>query len=195
MNQKEIWSNFKAGDKAAFESVYKLCIDDMFAYGLKLNPNKELVKDCLQQVFVDIYERRNDISQPIDIKFYFLKALKHCIYKRQKKEKKKTHFEDITNLEFNAEYNFEDQRILSELDAKKKQLIQKAVDSLSSKQREIMYLRFTVGLGYNEISKIIEIDSSSVRKQVYRAIKKLRNSEVFDDYKSIILFYSSLPLK
>lgn len=195
MNQKEIWSNFKAGDKAAFESVYKFCVDDMFAYGLKLNPNKELVKDCLQQVFVDIYERRNEISQPADIKFYFLKALKHSIYKRQKKENKKTLFVDIANLEFNTEYNFEDKRILSEIDAKKKQLIEKAVDSLSNKQREIMYLRFTVGLGYDEISKIVLIDSSSVRKQVYRAIKKLRNSEVFDDYKSIILFYSTLLIK
>lgn len=195
MNQEEIWSNFRAGDKAAFESVYKLCIDDMFAYGLKLNSNKELVQDCLQQVFIDIYERRNNISQPTDIKFYFLKALKHSIYKKQKKENKKTHFEDIANLEFNTEYNFEDKRILSEIDAKKKQLIEKAVDSLSNKQREIMYLRFTVGLAYNEISEIVLIDSNSVRKQVYRAIKKLRNCEVFDTYRSIILFYSSLFTK
>ena len=195
MNQKEVWSNFRAGDKAAFESVYKLCVDDMFAYGLKLNPNKELVQDCLQQVFIDIYERRNKISQPTDIKFYFLKALKHSIYKRQKKENKQTHFEDIANFEFNTEYNFEDKRILSEIDTRKKQLIGKVVDSLSNKQREIMYLRFTVGLGYDEIAEIIAIDSNSVRKQVYRAIKKLRNSEVFDDYKSTILFYSSVLVK
>ncbi|WP_165614900.1 RNA polymerase sigma factor [Flagellimonas flava] len=193
MDQNKIWSKFKTGDKKAFESVYKLCIDDMYAYGLKLNPNKELVKDCIQQVFVDVYEHRNGISDPKNIKFYILKALKHAIYKRQKRENKKSHLEELSELEFRTAYNFEDKRIISEIDEQKQLLVKKALGSLSSKQREIMYLRFTLGLDYNEISDMAGIDHSSVRKQVYRSIKKLRSSEVFDDYKSIILFYSTLP--
>nr|WP_299385176.1 sigma-70 family RNA polymerase sigma factor [Allomuricauda sp.] len=192
MDQERIWSKFKSGDTKAFESVYKLCIDDMYAYGLKLNSNKELVKDCIQQVFVDVYEHRNSISNPQNIKFYILKALKHAIYKRQKKENRKSNIEELSEIEFRTAYNFEDKRIISEIDTQKHQLVKKALDSLSAKQREIMYLRFTMGLAYEEISDMVGIDHSSVRKQVYRSIKKLRNSDVFDDYKSIILFYSTL---
>ncbi|MEM9143864.1 MAG: sigma-70 family RNA polymerase sigma factor [Bacteroidota bacterium] len=192
IDQHRIWARFKKGDKGAFELVYRLCIDDMYAYGLKLNPNKELVKDCIQQVFVDVYEHRNGVSNPKNIKFYILKALKHAIYKRQKRENKKSNIEEYAELEFKTAYNFEDKRIISEIDSQKRQLVQKALESLSLKQREIMYLRFAMGLAYGEISQMVGIDKDSVRKQVYRSIKKLRGSEVFDDYKSIILFYSSL---
>lgn len=192
MDQENLWSKFKAGDKSAFESVYNLCIDDMYAYGLKLDTDRELVKDCIQEVFIDIYEHRNAISEPNNIKFYILKALKHSIFKKRKKERKKTKFHEQPGLSISAGQNFEDRRILSELDEEKKRLVNEALDTLSTKQKEIMYLRFTVGLSYDEISEIVKIDNSSVRKQVYRAVKKLRNSRAFDDYKGIILFYSML---
>ncbi|TMU56104.1 RNA polymerase sigma factor [Flagellimonas algicola] len=192
MDQGNLWSKFKAGDKSAFESVYNLCIDDMYAYGLKLDTDRELVKDCIQEVFIDIYEHRNAIAEPQNIKFYILKALKHSIFKKRKKERKKTKFHEQPGLSFSAGQNFEDRRILSELDAEKKRLVNEALETLSTKQKEIMYLRFSVGLSYDEISEIVKIDHASVRKQVYRAVKKLRNSKAFDDYKGIVLFYSML---
>lgn len=194
MDQGNLWSKFKAGDRTAFESVYKSCIDDMYAYGLKLDSDKELVKDCIQEVFIDIFEHRNAISEPNNIKFYILKALKHTIFKKQKKERKKTKLHEQTPLSFSAGHNFEDKRILSELDEEKKRLVEEALNSLTSKQKEIMYLRFSVGLSYSDISEIVNIDHSSVRKQVYRAVKKLRNSKAFDDYKGIVLFYSTLQI-
>ncbi|MGW9685478.1 RNA polymerase sigma factor [Flagellimonas sp. 2504JD1-5] len=194
MDQGNLWSKFKAGDKTAFESVYKSCIDDMYAYGLKLDSDKELIKDCIQEVFIDIFEHRNAISEPNNIKFYVLKALKHTIFKKQKKERKKTKLDEQAPHAFSAGHNFEDKRILSELDEEKKRLVNEALDSLSSKQKEIMYLRFSVGLSYNDISEIVNIDHASVRKQVYRAVKKLRNSKAFDDYKGIVLFYSTLGI-
>ncbi|WP_411029778.1 RNA polymerase sigma factor [Spongiimicrobium sp. 3-5] len=192
MIQEGLWLKLKKGDKKAFGSVYELCIDDMYAYGLKLNANKELVKDCIQEVFIDIFEHRNSISEPNNIKFYILKSLKHTIFRKLKKERRNVDIMEFSNLEFKPEYNIEDKRILGEINDCKIKLIKKALQSLSSKQREILYLRFTMGLTYHEISEIVKIDHNSVRKQVYRAIKKLRNSKAFDDYQSIILFYSSL---
>ncbi|MCL6266305.1 RNA polymerase sigma factor [Flagellimonas myxillae] len=194
MDQGNLWSRFKAGDKTAFESVYRSCIDDMYAYGLKLESDQELVKDSIQEVFIDIFERRNAVSEPYNIKFYILKALKHTIFKKQKKERKKLKLHEQPLVSFSAGHNFEDKRILSELDEEKKQLVTKALQTLTSKQKEIMYLRFSVGLAYEEISEIVGIDHASVRKQVYRAVKKLRNSKAFDDYKGIVLFYSMLRI-
>ena len=191
MEQGDLWQKFRAGDKTAFESVYNLCVEDMYAYGLKLEADKELVKDCIQEVFIDIFEHRNAISKPSNIKFYILKALKHSIFKKQKKERKKAKLHIQPELNVSSGHNFEDKRILSELDEEKKRLVNEALDSLTAKQKEIMYLRFSVGLGYPEISEIVKIDHSSVRKQVYRAVKKLRNSSAFDDYKGIVLFYST----
>ncbi len=192
MLQENTWSKFKQGDKTAFESLYKFCIDDMYAYGLKLNSDQEMVKDCIQEVFIEIFERRNKILEPDNVKFYILKALKNSIFRKLRKERRSIRVTEWTNMQFNADYNIEDKKILAEITDGKRKLIQDALDSLSTKQREILYLRFTMGLDYREISEMVKIDHNSVRKQVYRAIKKLRNSKAFDDYQSIILFYTSL---
>jgi len=189
---KEIeWSKFRTGDRRTFEYVYNSCIDDMYAYGLKIDPDKELIKDSVQDVFIEIFEHRNEISKPQNIKFYFLKSLKHAIFRRKKKERKRAMLLERIKLGLVESPNFEDKLILSEMDEKKKHLVHEALQTLTPKQKEIMYLRFSAGLRYDEISEIMEIDRKSVKKQVYRAVKKLRNSKVFNDYREIILFYST----
>ena len=184
MAQEDFWLKFKEGDKTAFESLYKMYIDDMYAYGLKISADKELVKDCIQEVFIDIYERRNHISEPRKIRFYILKALKHNIFGKLKKEKRKVQINTYTDFIFTTEYNAEDKKIDEEINGRKEKLLKKALQTLSSKQKEILYLRFSMGLTYPEISEIVKIDSTSVRKQVYRGLKKLRNSEAFESYKN-----------
>jgi RNA polymerase sigma factor (sigma-70 family) len=49
-----------------------------------------------------------------------------------------------------------------------------ALIQLPAKQKEAVYLRFNESLEYNEIAAILEITVESVRKQVHRALKTVR---------------------
>ncbi|GAA3649256.1 RNA polymerase sigma factor [Flavivirga jejuensis] len=178
---EETWVKFVDGDKKAFTSIYNLNVDALFSYGMKLNPNKNFVKDCVQDVFLDIYEHRKQISRPKNIKFYLFKALKRSMFRELKKERKKSSLPENENMSFFTTYNIETKTIDKEVEKQQQKLVATITKELTSKQQEILYLRFTKGFNYIEISEIIDINHNSVRKQVYRAIKKLRKNLVLDN--------------
>ncbi|TGV01347.1 RNA polymerase sigma factor [Flavivirga rizhaonensis] len=171
-----VWIEFVKGDKAAFTFIYNSNVDALFSYGMKLNSNKNFVKDCIQDVFLDIYEHRKQLSMPRNIKFYLFKALKHTMFRELKKERKKSSLPEDESMSFFTDYNIETKTIDIEVEKHQKELVAKIIKELTPKQQEILYLRFTKGFSYIEISEITDINHNSVRKQVYRAIKKLRKS-------------------
>ncbi|WP_303319093.1 sigma-70 family RNA polymerase sigma factor [Flavivirga abyssicola] len=173
---ERVWIEFVNGDKAAFTSIYNSNVDALFSYGMKLNSNKNFVKDCIQDVFLDIYEHRKQISMPRNIKFYLFKALKNNMFRELKKERKKSSLPEDENMSFFTDYNIETKTIDIEVEKHQKELVAKIIKELTPKQQEILYLRFAKGFSYIEISEISDINHNSVRKQVYRAIKKLRKS-------------------
>ncbi|MDD7888201.1 RNA polymerase sigma factor [Flavivirga sp. 57AJ16] len=171
-----IWMRFIDGDRSVFTFIYNSNVDALFSYGMKLNSNKSFVKDCIQDVFLDIYEHRKQISRPKNIKFYLFKALKHTMFRELKKERKKSGLPEQGNLSFFTEYNIETITINKEVIKHQKKLVTKIIKELTPKQQEILYLRFMKGFNYIEISEITGINHNSVRKQVYRSIKNIRKN-------------------
>ena len=55
-NDVLLWQAFKKGDSTAFEQLYKKYFKDLGRYGLRLNPDKDLVEDAIQDVFIDLTE-------------------------------------------------------------------------------------------------------------------------------------------
>ncbi len=178
---ERVWIKFVNGDKGAFTTIYNSNADSLFSYGMKLNSNKNFVKDCIQDVFLDIYEHRKQIATPRNIKFYLFKALKRNMFRELKKERKKSSLPEQENLPFFTEYNIETKTINKEVEKYQKNLVARIIKELTPKQQEILYLRFTKGFNYNEISEIIDINHNSVRKQVYRAIKKMRKDLILNN--------------
>lgn len=183
------WHKFVDGDNDAFEAVYNLNIDALFAYGMKLHPDRDFVKDCIHDVFLDVFEHRMTLSIPRSVKHYLFMVLKRTMFRKLKKERKRESLSEFEDLSFATEYNVESKTIDKENELYKKKLISQIVKELTSKQQEILYLRFTKGFSYIEISEIIDIDHNSVRKQVYRSIKKLRKHDIFKDVIKILALF------
>jgi len=162
----------------------------LFAYGMKLYPDYDLVKDCIQDVFLDIFENKNRITSPHNLKFYLFKVLKRTIFRKIREERIYGELEGRKSELFKPNYDIETTTIASEIDKNKSKLIAECLKELTSKQQEILHLRFIIGFTYQEISEIINIDHNSVRKQVYRAIKKIRDSDAFNNNINIILYLS-----
>ncbi|MCF7569256.1 sigma-70 family RNA polymerase sigma factor [Sabulilitoribacter arenilitoris] len=188
--EEDYWAKFVDGDKSAFTHIYNFNIDALFSYGMKLHPDRDFVKDCIQDVFLDVFEHRNKLSTPRSVKHYLFVVLKRTMFKKLKKESKKESLSEFEKLSFITDYNIESITIDKEDQIYKKKLVNQIVKELTPKQQEILYLRFTKDFDYKEISEIIDIDHNSVRKQVYRAIKKLRKHDVFKDVIKILILYA-----
>lgn len=193
---KLLWRSFLKGDDRSFAAIYHHFAPGLFSYGSKFNIDKEIVRDALQEVFTDLYLKRDHVHADIDnLKGYLFTALKNNLLKKIQK-RKKTGLETLetakAEVRFQTEYSFQEQLIQMEITTEIRGRLHQAIESLSSGQKEIIFLRFEEELEYSEIAGILNITVESVRKQLYRAIKSLR--ELLDS-KSLQLFFLFLRKK
>jgi RNA polymerase sigma factor (sigma-70 family) len=169
------WNSFLAGDKEAFAHFYNLHVEALYRYGIKLCCDSNLVKDAIQEVFLDLYlKRQKNKVNPMNLRFYLIMSLKHSLLKKLKRSRKLIDSKDCDML-FEPVYSIETSIIENESEKEINERIQALLKKLPAKQKEALYLRFNEALEYQEIAEILNISVESVRKQVYRAIHTIRN--------------------
>ena len=70
-------ASFQAGNMAAFSELYDLHINILFNYGLKLTIDKELLKDCIHDIFVKLYVKKDELGVIDNLKSYLFISLKN----------------------------------------------------------------------------------------------------------------------
>ncbi|MET7000252.1 RNA polymerase sigma factor [Chitinophaga defluvii] len=169
------WNQMRAGDMEALERLYAQYVQELFSYGSHYTKDDALLKDCIHDVFVILIRRHRHLSATNNVKLYLFKMLRHEIFRAVKKEKK-------TAAEFSIDFTTTTVPVLpagqgpedAEHYHQQAAVLQQLLQRLSARQLEAIYLRFNKGLGYEEISALMEIDNQSARALVSRTIKKMR---------------------
>jgi len=172
-----MWEAFLKGDDHAFATFYFLHINKLLAYGRKITHDNDLIGDAIQEVFVDIYEKRGKSHVAIENPgAWLMVALRNNIYKKKESSRKSaTHGLSPVQVEdFNIEYSFQETLINHEISREMLGKLRDAIKQLSFGQKEVIYLRYEVGLEYPDIARIMQITVESARKQLHRAILSLR---------------------
>ena len=177
---REIWENFKSGDKSALSYVYYQNFNSMFQYGMKFKDDREFIKDCIQDVFLKLIQAGEKLGPTENVRFYLFRALKNDIYKKIDKSKKNAMMEFLP-FKFDAQFFLEEELAEKENTSNNEIALLKALKNLSDKQREIIYLRYDCTMEYDQICEIMQLKNDSARKLLFRAIKSLR--EVICDHK------------
>ena len=182
-----LWNQFLEGDEKAYLYIYKLYAQDMYSYGMLFTTNSELVKDCLHDVFIKIHRNRKKLSQVDNIRLYLLKAMKNYLFDVFDKKKELFHNDTIEPV-FSPEYTIEDKIIRQEELHYQSRKIRQMLESLTPRQKEVIYYRYMKNLTYDEIGEIMQMNYQSILNLIQRSIKKLR--ETFAEskvYLSIII--------
>ena len=74
---RELVERFCAGDNQAFSQLYSLYVQILFNYGLRLTQDQELVRDCIHDVFVKVYNKRTDRNSITNLGSYLIISLKN----------------------------------------------------------------------------------------------------------------------
>ena len=96
-------ASFQAGNMAAFSQLYDLHINILFNYGLKLTIDKELLKDCIHDIFVKLYTKKDELGTIDNLKSYLFISLKNITPLANKKYI--TNADNISFLELNFLYS------------------------------------------------------------------------------------------
>jgi len=169
-----LWESFLAGDKEAFAHFYNLHVDALYRYGTKLCADDSLVKDAIQEVFLDLYlKRQKNRTNPENLRYYLILALKRNLIKKLKRNRRLVNEEEC-ELNFEPEYSIEKAIIENEEEAELNRRVNEVCKNLPARQKEALYLRYNESMEYEEIAKVLNISIESVRKQVYRALSSIR---------------------
>lgn len=163
-------------------TIYNLYVNDLFTYGCYLGFQGEVVKDAIHDVFVKVATDSTKLEEISNIKFYLFRSLKNRlidIYKETKREVtlgNATPFEElpIGEMPFHIVVNVEENYIKEEEQDLIKNEIEEILNSLTARQREIIYLRYVQEYEYNEIAELLRISVHGCRKLVSKAIRSLR---------------------
>lgn len=170
-----VWLKFTTGDRNSFEEIYMEFADHLFAYGSKITTDRELLKDCIQDLFIDLYKYRPKLKNPELLEFYLYKSLKRSIIKRLRKDKHLQNFNQEFNS-FNLIFFSENEGFQDDSHDDYLESLQQALLTLDDKKRELLFLKFNSSLNYNEIGDLLKIKPETAKKQVYRIVQHLREN-------------------
>lgn len=182
---KEIWNDFRKGESYALSHIYNKYIQILYRYGQKFSNDKEQIKDTIQELFFDLIRTRKNLGETDNICFYLIASFRRKLAKGLN-EKKIFELDNEHELKAKIVYSVEHELINREELNHREQTVKQALSQLSPKQREILYYKFTCNFDYKQICELMDIQYDSARKQVFRALKALK--EILND-SDIFLFF------
>jgi RNA polymerase sigma-70 factor (ECF subfamily) len=183
-----LWNDFIKGDEDAFRLIYTTYVQSLFKYGCHFSKDEAFIKDCIHDVFIDLSKYRSSLGTTDNIKLYLYKSIKRKIF-NSLGSKKIFGLIDDEKVPFYYTVSVEEELMDSELFRQRTETLNKALSSLSPRQREAIYLKFVSGLSYEELGKVMRMNYQSARNLVFRGLEKLR----LGFPKELFLFF--LPLR
>lgn len=176
-NDLDLWQHFKKGNEEAYSFIYEKYVLILFSYGYRIYPDEDLVKDCLQDLFVTLWTSRENLANTDCIKYYLFRSLRREIA-RKLSSASNFNSDSAGSVAEHIEYPIEDHLITLEISHTQSKKLGLALTHLSDRQREAIYLRFYQNIDFEEIATIMGITQRAVYKLIYRAVDILKKAYV-----------------
>ncbi|WP_121196289.1 RNA polymerase sigma factor [Mucilaginibacter gracilis] len=172
------------------ESLYKKYANSLYNYGSKFTADKDLIKECIQELFVTLWTRRASLGEPQSVRNYLFKAFRLSLFKKTNMLQKQERYEETEHYPFDAAINIEETIINDEDKAALQRRLQASLDQLTARQREAIFLKFYEGLSYEEVAEVMGVSVKGAYKIMARAIDALREKLDQDDFLLLLSLFS-----
>ncbi|WP_256010156.1 RNA polymerase sigma-70 factor [Desertivirga xinjiangensis] len=169
--ENRLFSLLCEGNKEAFDKIYKLYWKKLFVYLVKVIQDKEAAQDIVQEIFVSLWLRRDSIPHSTTLAGYLFTAARFKgISHIQASANKTKHLDNL------IKYYSEQRDVVNEEYAAKELnlVLNKEIEKLPPKMREVFVLSRKENLSYKEISEKLNISDKTVKKQINNALKHFK---------------------
>lgn len=181
-DDKSLTLELSRGNEKAFEIIFGKYYQSLCVFSRQFLNDEELAEETVQDLFVRIWEKRFSLSIDTSLEHYLFRAARnHCLNLLQHQKIKKRYAQKILE---NADAEMKTEEFY--LEPGLKQAIEKALELLPPKRKEIFRLSREEGLKYKEIADQLDISVKTVEAQMGLALKFLR--EQLRDFSDIVNF-------
>jgi RNA polymerase sigma factor (sigma-70 family) len=172
LSEIQQWELLRAGDAVVFETVFKTHYNFLFNYCRRLHTDEDEIKDCLQILFLTLWERRAFLGSATSLRGYLLVSLRRLVLKRRRSDALWQPL-DAESFQLPAELSAEAMLIDEQTSDEHTLLLQQAIGKLPDRQKEALYLKFYAGQSFPEIAEIMGISTRAVYKHIYKGLDTL----------------------
>jgi len=171
------------GDACSFNTIYNEHSKSLYVYLLHKLKDPDVCNDVLQDIFISLWEKKEQLSIEVSVKAYLYQAARFKVidlYRQDVKYQK--YLADLGDF-----ITVEATSITERIDSKQKlQEIEVAVNNLPEKMREIFILSRYEHQSTRDIADKTKLSRQTVKNQISKALRILRLSYISTDI--ILLF-------
>lgn len=178
LDDVRLWELFREGKEIAFTHIYGTHFKGLFQYGCQFTKNESLVEDALQDMFIELREKREKTIIQTSIRNYLFTCLRRRILLYKKKfNDHTTNFEHSEFRLFEIEISTEQKIIDEQIKTDNKKKLKEVIKLITNRQREAIYCLYYEGLNYEEIKELMGFTNiRSVRNLIYRALAHMKSA-------------------
>ncbi|WP_162304516.1 RNA polymerase sigma factor [Maribellus luteus] len=182
VNEIELIRSFKRGDVKSFEKLFYTYHEKLYAFLFHLFRSKEDAEEIVQETFIKIWEKREDIIEGLSFESFLFTVAKNAFLNLNRKKVNHRVLEDHLDLLGRISSGKADDNIIYQ---ETRNIINSIIQELPPKRKEIFILRRVDGLTRNEIADKLGLSVPTVDNQLTKANSFLK--EQFKKYSLLIL--------
>lgn len=173
-----LWDDFRKGDDNAFVIIYERYVNILYNQGFRYTKSKEIIKDCIQEVFTKIYQYRSKLSATDNVRNYLMASMRNQLLTALSKEKMYSDSPPDTHSPPPPQETVE--RSAAEImEAREDSIalegtVEYVLSLLTVRQREAIYYRYIECLDMDEICALMKLNYQSLQNILSRSLKKIR---------------------
>jgi RNA polymerase sigma factor (sigma-70 family) len=176
INEVEIWEKFRAGDQQAFSVLYAHFVQPLYTYCMGITSDKDLIKDCLHDLFVEIWKNHASLGPTTSVKFYLMASIKRKIVRQIETQLKNQNHHHSYQYQFMEDMpSPEKQMVLVEEERMSHESIYQSLNKLSKRQREAITLKYFENMDTDQISEQMKINPQSVYNLLFGALRVMKD--------------------
>ena len=171
------WKSVTEGDKGSFLLLYQTEYHALFCYGFSLSVDRELTKDCIQELFTEMWSTRSSLNTDVtNVRPYLFTWLRRKITRELSRRTKESAFNQHSEATTSVQASYEELLIAFQQSDERREQLQAALAKLSRRQLDIIKLKFFENLSYRVIADRKSLTPRTVYNSIYESIRLLRGS-------------------
>ena len=173
---REEWLRFTgAREEEAYKKLYSYYYSYLNFIGLKRGFPSSKVKDVINDLFLYLWENVDKVAQVTNQHNYLITAFLHRLARKEPFASDAA-VELQTIADALSEPSVEAAYIQEQAQTELRGRLAGYLNSLPTRQREVIYQKFYLGLSYAEIAAANQLSVNTVYNTVYQALEKLKTT-------------------
>lgn len=169
------WQQLREGNREALFGLYNSNYFHLVRFGLKITASDELVKDCVAQLFFQLWDRHQRLNEVQQVRSYLFTALRRMLIDQlEYHSRTDTAIADFSSKEAGEELPYEEIIIRVQGDEEVRKKLHRAIAMLTPRQTELIRLMFFEGMTYEQVAAYTSQSIKTAYNTIYNAITELR---------------------